>query len=57
MKKKVLACATRGRSDGEWHASEHHQRIELGDEIANAVTSVAKDCLICEIYEGDAVYD
>lgn len=51
MKKKVPACAMRGRSDGEWHTSDHHQKLEIGDELANSITSIAKDSLICEIYE------
>lgn len=48
---KALACAMRGRSNGEWHVSSHFQKLELGNDIANSVTSFQKDCLIIEIYE------
>lgn len=51
MRMKALACAMRGRSDGEWHKSSHFQKLEIGNDIANSVTSVQKDCLIIEIYE------
>lgn len=27
---KVISCAMRGRSDGEWHSSSHQQRLEIG---------------------------
>ena len=43
---KILTCAIRGRSDGDWHTSEHRQRLEIGDNIANSITSVNKDSLI-----------
>ena len=47
---KALTCATRGRSDGDWHESEHRQRLEVGGQISNSITSVAKDSLVL-IYE------
>lgn len=43
---KILTCAIRGRSDGDWYTSEHHQCLEIGGDISNAVTSVSKDSLI-----------
>lgn len=49
--KKILSCAIRGRSDGDWRATEHRQCLEIRDDISNAVTSVTKDCLLIEIYE------
>ena len=48
---EYLSCAFRGRSDGDWFESEHEQRLEIGTDISNSVTSVQKDCLVCEIYE------
>lgn len=50
---KILSCAMRGRSEGEWHSTPHHQHLEMGTMISNAVTSVLKDCLVLEIYEED----
>ena len=48
----IRTCAIRGRSDGEWHTSEHHQMLEIGQgDFSNSITSVAKDTLIIEIYE------
>lgn len=47
----VITCAIRGRSDGDWLVSEHCQRLEVGSDIANSITSVAKDSLILEVYE------
>ena len=49
--KKILSCAIRGRSDGDWYTSEHRQCLEIGNDVSNAVTSVTKDCLLIEIYE------
>jgi hypothetical protein len=44
-----LPAAARGRAAGDWHTSEHHQTLELGDPAAaNSVTSVAKDSMIVE---------
>jgi hypothetical protein len=48
---KIISCAMRGRSSGDWHSSEHRQILELGTDISNSVTSVQKDSLVCEIYE------
>lgn len=41
----------RGRTNGEWHESSHFQKLEIGNDIANSITSVLKDFLIIEIYE------
>lgn len=39
----------RGRADGEWHRSEHQQRLEIGgSDTSNSLTSVAKDNLLIE---------
>lgn len=51
---KILSCAMRGRSDGEWHESSHYQKLEIGGGISNSITSVQKDCLVIEIYEDNA---
>lgn len=48
---KVVSCAIRGRSGGDWYSSEHKQMLELGTNISNSITSVQKDSLVCEIYE------
>ena len=48
---RVLSCAIRGRSQGEWHSSVHTQTLELGGGISNSITSVAKDSYVIEIYE------
>lgn len=37
----------RGRPDGKCNS----QNLELNADIANAITSVQKDSLVCEIYE------
>lgn len=42
------SCAIRGRSDGEWHESDHEQRLELGGSISHSITSVAKDAYVFE---------
>ena len=44
---KVVSCAMRGRPNGE----RNRQNLELNVDIANAITSVQKDSLVCEIYE------
>ena len=44
----IRICAIRGRSNGDWHNSEHNQRLEIGGEISNSITSVQKDNLIFE---------
>lgn len=41
----------RGRSKGNWRASEHLQMLEIGTDISNSITSVAKDSYVIEIYE------
>lgn len=49
---KILIGAMRGRSDGDWHQSEHSQRLEiLGGEFTNSITSVQKDNYVIEIDE------
>ena len=56
MKKKVTdarVMAIRGRSKGNWHTSEHNQQCELGEDITNSLTSVAKDNYVVEFYEED----
>lgn len=42
----------RGRSDGDWFRSSHRQRLEIGTDISNSITSVAKDSYVIYIYEG-----
>ena len=44
---KVISCAMRGRSNGKYNK----QNLELNVDIANTITSVQKDSLVCEIYE------
>ena len=41
--KEIRICAIRGRSDGDWYNSEHQQKLEIGDEGSNSITSVLKD--------------
>lgn len=49
MTKIFRSCASRGRSDGDWHTSEHRQKLELGSEIiSNAVTGIQKDYMLME---------
>ena len=43
MKNTIRICAIRRRSNGDWHNSEHKQRLEVGGEISNSITSVLKD--------------
>lgn len=50
---EVLACAVRGRADGEWFASDHNQRLELGGNISNSITSVQKDNMVVLAYSRD----
>ena len=47
MKNTIRICAIRGRSDGDWYNSEHKQRLEIGGEISNSITSVLKDNYVC----------
>lgn len=54
---KTLSCALRGRSDGSWHESVHYQKLEIGVEVSNSITSVQKDFLIIEIYEEAEIED
>lgn len=50
MKNTIRICAIRGRSDSDWYNSEHKQRLEIGGEISNSITSVSKDNYIFETY-------
>ena len=47
LKMEIVSCAMRGRPDGK----RNKQNLELNADIANAITSVQKDSLVCEIYE------
>lgn len=39
----AIGCASRGRSKGEWHHSEHRQMLEINsDKFSNAISSVQK---------------
>lgn len=50
--KEPMICAMRGRADGEWHESEHEQRIECReDSVTNTITGVAKDNMVAETIE------
>ena len=51
--KMIRICAIRGRSDGDWYNSQHRQRLEIGGEISNSITTVQKDNLIYERDESD----
>lgn len=44
---RAISCAMRGRPNGKFN----RQNLELNVDIANAITSVQKDSLVCEIYE------
>lgn len=47
--KEPKICAMRGRSDGEWHESEHEQRIECREDgVTNTITGVSKDNMLAE---------
>ena len=48
MKNMIRICAIRGRSDGDWYNSKHLQRLEIGGEISNSITSVQKHNYIFE---------
>ena len=41
----------RGRSVSDWHQSGHRQMLEIGGDVANSITTVAKDSYVIEIYE------
>ena len=50
----AIGCASRGRSKGEWHNSEHRQMLEMNsDRFSNAISSVQKDYMVCLVYEKD----
>lgn len=50
--KELKICAMRGRSDGEWHESEHEQRIECREDgVTNTITGVSKDNMVAEPIE------
>lgn len=55
--KAMRICAIRGRSDGDWYNSEHSQRLELGGEISNSITSVLKDNMLYEEYTDQGEYE
>lgn len=51
---RAISCASRGRSKGGWHSSEHKQVLEMGsDMFSNAISSVQKDYMVCFVYETD----
>ena len=51
---RVIGCASRGRSVGEWHSSPHRQMLEVNsDKFSNAVSSVQKDYMVALVYETD----
>lgn len=54
---KILICAIRGRSKGDWHTSKHTQTLEIGGGVSNSLTSVAKDSYVIEIYDGQGDSD
>lgn len=43
---RIRTCASRGRADGDWYFNPHSQRLEIGDCISNAISSIAKDFMI-----------
>ena len=48
----AIGCASRGRSKGEWHHSEHRQMLEINsDKFSNAISSVQKDYMVALVYE------
>lgn len=49
MNRVVKSCAMRGRSSG-WHTSAHYQKLEIGTDVSNCITSVTKDSYVIEIY-------
>lgn len=47
--REPIGAAVRTRSEGEWIKGEKHTpKVELGKNIANAITSVSKDSLVVE---------
>ena len=60
MSKKVIdvrVMAIRGRSKGDWYTSAHNQQCELGEDVTNSLTSVAKDNYVVEFYEDERIED
>lgn len=52
--REIKVAASRGRSDGDWYSSEHHQALEIRlGEYSNSLTSVAKDNYILEYESND----
>lgn len=49
--KTYRIAAQRGRCNGDWHTSEHYQVLEIGGEISNSLTHVAKDNYLYEEYQ------
>ena len=49
-------CAVRGRSNGDWHTTIHRQKLEVGGNLSNSITSVLKDNYVIEIYNENSVY-
>jgi hypothetical protein len=51
---RVIGCASRGRSIGEWHSSPHRQMLELNsDKWSNVISGVQKDYIVALVYESD----
>ena len=48
---RKLVIAIRGRSEGEWYASSHFQKLEVRGVKTSTLTSVCKDNMLMEIYE------
>ena len=47
--KMIRICAIRGMSDGDWYNSSHNQRIEIGGQTSNSITSVQKITLYLKL--------
>lgn len=48
----AISCASRGRSKGAWHNSEHRQMLEMNsDRSSNAISTVQKDFMVALFYE------
>lgn len=54
--REIMVAAVRGRSDGDWFNSEHHQVLEIrtGD-YTNSLTSVAKDNYLIEYEKSKSI--
>lgn len=51
---RVISCASRGRSKGDWDKGRHRQMLELNsDRYSNAVTSLQKDYMIAMVYDNE----